>query len=167
MSIDMYTLSIPVFLRGLNNLQHILQKGQTHATVKNLDPNALVNARLFPDMFPLARQVQIATDVSKGCAARLAGIEVPSYADNETTFAELSARVERTLTFLQNFQPEQLVGSADKNIVLALRTHTLEFKGLAYVQTFAVPNLYFHVTTTYNILRHNGVELGKADFLGA
>lgn len=166
MAIDMYTLTIPVFTRTLNNLKHVLEKGAAHAEAKKIDPTVFVSARLFPDMFPLAKQVQIATDMVKGAAARLAGVDIPAYADTETTFVELIDRVQRTITFLETFKPEQLANTADKQIVLPLRTRTLEFTGLVYVQSFAIPNLYFHATTTYNLLRHNGVEIGKMDFLG-
>ncbi|RCS59879.1 DUF1993 domain-containing protein [Parvibium lacunae] len=165
-TLDMFTLTVPVFSRALNNLLHILQKAQAHVEAKQLDPAALIQFRLFPDMFPLARQVQIATDMSKGCVARLAGVEIPGYADNETTFADLIARVEKTLAFIASITPAQLADTADKEIVLPLRVRTLTFSGLVYVQSFAIPNLYFHITTSYNILRHNGVELGKMDFLG-
>jgi hypothetical protein len=166
MAIDMYTLTIPVFTRALKNLKHVLEKGAAHAEAKKIDPTVFVSARLFPDMFPLAKQVQIATDMVKGAAARLAGVDIPAYADTETTFVELIDRVQRTITFLETFQPEQFANTADKQIVLPLRTRTLEFTGLVYVQSFAIPNLYFHATTTYNLLRHNGVEIGKMDFLG-
>lgn len=166
MTFDMYTLSVPVFARGLKNLIHILDKGAAHAAAKNFDQNVLLGGRIFPDMFPLSRQVQIATDITKGCVARLAGVEIPSYSDTETSFAELIGRVERTLDFFASFKPEQFGGSAEKQIVLTLRTRTLEFPGMVYLQTFAVPNMYFHITTTYNLLRHVGVELGKQDFLG-
>lgn len=166
MAIDMYTLTIPVFTRALNNLKHVLEKGAAHAEAKKIDPTVFVSARLFPDMFPLAKQVQIATDMVKGAAARLAGVDIPAYADTETTFVELIDRVQRTITFLETFKPEQFTNTADKQIVLPLRTRTLEFTGLVYVQSFAIPNLYFHATTTYNLLRHNGVEIGKMDFLG-
>jgi hypothetical protein len=166
MSNNLYALTVPIFVRTLKNLQHILQKGAAHAEANKIDPSVLVNFRLFPDMFPLSRQVQIATDMVKGCAARLAGVEIPSYADTETTFGELIERVQRTIQFLENFKPEQFDNTADKAIVLPLKTRTLEFTGLVYVQGFAIPNLYFHATTTYNILRHNGVALGKVDFLG-
>ena len=166
MAIDMYTLTIPVFTRALNNLKHVLEKGAAHAEAKKIDPTVFVSARLFPDMFPLAKQVQIATDMVKGAAARLAGVDIPAYADTETTFVELIDRVQRTITFLETFKSEQFANTADKQIVLPLRTRTLEFTGLVYVQSFAIPNLYFHATTTYNLLRHNGVEIGKMDFLG-
>ena len=166
MSLSMYQSSIPVFIHMLGNLRNILQKGAAHATNKNFDPTVLVNSRLAPDMFALARQVQIATDMVKGCAARLAGIEPPKYEDNETSFDELVARIDKTISFLKEFSPAQIDNTEAKEITLALRTRTLNFDGKTYLQHFVIPNMYFHITTTYNILRHNGVELGKQDFIG-
>ena len=166
MSLSMYQSSIPVFIHMLGNLRNILQKGAAHATNKNFDPSVLVNSRLAPDMFALARQVQIATDMVKGCAARLAGIEPPKYEDNETSFDELVARIDKTISFLKEFSPAQIDNTEAKEITLALRTRTLNFDGKTYLQHFVIPNMYFHITTTYNILRHNGVELGKQDFIG-
>ena len=163
---SMYNASIPVCVRSLNNLSSILDKGLAHAEAKKIDPAVLVNARLYPDMFPLSRQVQIATDMSKGCAARLAGAEPPKYDDNEATFAELKGRIARTIEFLEGFRPDQIDGSEERTITLQLPTHTLSFTGWDYVQYFVLPNVYFHVTTAYDILRHNGVELGKVDYLG-
>ncbi len=166
MSLSMYQSSIPVFIHMLGNLRNILQKGAAHATNKNFDPSVLINSRLAPDMFALARQVQIATDMVKGCAARLAGIEPPKYEDNETSFDELVARIDKTISFLKEFSPAQIDNTEAKEITLALRTRTLNFDGKTYLQHFVIPNMYFHITTTYNILRHNGVELGKQDFIG-
>ena len=163
---SMYQSSIPVFLNMLGNLKHILQKGAAHAEAKGIDPSVFINSRLAPDMFPLSRQVQIAGDMVKGCGARLAGIDVPKYEDNETTFAELIQRVEKTMTFLQSLTPAQIDGSEQKAIELVLRTRTLNFTGQDYLQFFVIPNMYFHITTAYDILRHNGVELGKPDFIG-
>jgi len=127
----------------------------------------LLNARLFPDMYPLTRQVQIATDMSKGAAARLAGLEIPKYEDNETTFAELQARIAKTIAFLDTIKPAQLEGSEARAVVISVRKIDLKFTGQDYLLKWVNPNVYFHVTTAYNILRHNGVELGKQDFLGA
>lgn len=166
MSLSMYQSSIPVFIHMLGNLRNILQKGAAHATNKNFDPTVLVNSRLAPDMFALARQVQIATDMAKGCAARLAGVEPPKYEDNETSFDELVARIDKTISYLKEFSPAQIDNTEAKEITLALRTRTLNFDGKTYLQHFVIPNMYFHITTTYNILRHNGVELGKQDFIG-
>jgi len=167
MSLSMYQASIPVFTRMLANLIAILEKGAAHAEAKNFDATVLVNSRLAPDMFALAKQVQIATDMVKGCAARLAGLEPPKYDDNETTIAELIGRVQKVLDYLATFSAAQIDGSEEKAIELALRTRTLNFDGQTYLQHFVIPNMYFHITTTYNILRHNGVELSKQDFIGA
>jgi hypothetical protein len=137
-----------------------------YAEVKKIDPAVLVNARLYPDMYPLSRQVQIATDVAKAAASRLAGQEPPKFEDNETTFPELLARVDKTLDLLKSFTPDQIDGSEDKTILLPRHDRTSTFTGLAYLTDFVLPNVYFHVTTAYAILRHNGVEIGKKDFLG-
>jgi uncharacterized protein len=167
MSLNMYEASIPIFVRMLGNLSSILDKAVIYAETKNIDPAILVNARLTPDMYPLSRQVQIATDMVKGCAARLAGIDVPSYEDNETTFADLQARIAKTVAFLQSVSAEQINGSEDRTVTLKLRGREIQFLGQPYLLDFVLPNLYFHVTTTYAILRHNGVEIGKMDYLGA
>lgn len=167
MSLNMYEASIPVFVRMLGNLSSILDKAVIYAETKNIDPAILVNARLAPDMYPLSRQVQIATDMVKGCAARLAGIDVPSYEDNEATFADLQARIAKIVAFLQSVSAEQINGSEDRTVTLKLRGREIQFLGQPYLLDFVLPNLYFHVTTTYAILRHNGVEIGKMDYLGA
>jgi hypothetical protein len=166
MTISMYQASVPLFERMLGNLIVILEKGAAHAAAKGFEPAILVNARLSPDMFALARQVQIAADMAKGCVARLAGEEPPKYEDNEATFADLIARTNKTIAFVKTFKPAQIDGTEDKQIVLKMRTGELEFKGLAYLLHFVYPNFYFHITTTYDILRHNGVEVGKMDFIG-
>jgi hypothetical protein len=163
----MYQIVIPVFTRALGNLSAILGKASAHADAKKIDPSIFINARLAPDMFPLARQVQIATDGVKGCAARLVGIEIPSYADTETTFPELQARIAKTLAFIKSISPEQFDGSEDRTVTLKLRESEMQFLGLPYLLDFVLPNLYFHMTATYAILRHNGVEIGKTDYLGA
>ena len=162
---NMYDFTIPPLKRALNNLTHILKKGEAHAEAKEIAPEVFFNARLFPDMFPLSRQVQIATDMSKGAAARLAGVEVPSYDDNEATFADLHARIAKTLAFIDSVKPAQFEGAETRNIEIMVRKHKMEFTGQDYLLKWVMPNVYFHVTTTYNILRHNGVELGKPDFL--
>ena len=167
MSLNMYEASIPVFVRMLGNLSSILDKAVIYAETKNIDPAILVNARLAPDMYPLSRQVQIATDMVKGCAARLAGVDVPSYEDNEATFADLQARIAKTVAFLQSVSAEQINGSEGRTVTLKLRGREIQFLGRPYLLDFVLPNLYFHVTTTYAILRHNGVEIGKMDYLGA
>jgi uncharacterized protein len=166
MTISMYQASVPVFVRMLNNLAGILATAAAHAEAKKIDPAVLINSRLYPDMFALVRQVQIAADSAKGCAARLAGVEPPKYEDNETTFAELIARVHKTVDYLNTFKPEQIDGSEEKTITLTMRDKTRTFIGMPFLLNHAVPNLYFHITTTYAILRHCGVELGKRDFLG-
>ena len=166
MKISMYLTSVPVLKRMLGNLADILQIGAAHAEAKKIDPAVLIASRLYPDMFALARQVQVATDTAKGCAARLAGKEIPKYEDNEATFPELVARVKKTVAFLDTFKPEQIDGTEDKSITLQLRSGDLNFTGISYLLHFALPNFYFHVTTAYDVLRHNGVEVGKMDFLG-
>jgi len=166
MSLTMYQASIPVFVRMLDNLSGILDKAAAHAEAKKIDPAIFVNARLAPDMFPLSRQVQIATDMVKGCAARLAGIEVPSYEDNETTFSELQARIAKTKAFIESVSASQVDGSEERKITLKFGSKELSFLGQAYLLDFVLPNVHFHLTTTYAILRHNGVEIGKKDYTG-
>lgn len=167
MSISMYSITLPPLVRALNNLSGILKKGAAHAEAHKIDPLVLTGSRLFPDMYPLTRQVYIATDMSKGCGARLAGVEVPKYDDVETTFPELVARIDKTLAFLNGFAAAQIDGSETRDIQLKIGGSLLQMQGLDYVLNFVKPNVYFHVTTAYNILRHNGVELGKRDFMGA
>ena len=166
MSLSMYEASIPVFVRMLGNLSTILAKAQANAEARSIEPKVFIEARLAPDMFPLARQVQIASDAAKGCAARLAGVEVPSYPDTESSFAELQERIAKTVEFVQGIQAAQLEGSETRIVTLKMRTGDLTFPGQAYLLHFALPNFYFHVTTAYAILRHNGVDVGKMDFLG-
>ncbi|MCJ1884037.1 DUF1993 family protein [Pseudomonas sp. LA21] len=166
MSFSIYQASVPVFIRMLGNLSAILAKAAAHAEAKSIDPSVLINARLAPDMFPLARQVQIASDSAKGAGARLAGVEVPSYPDEETTFAELQARISRTIDFLNTLKPEQFEGAENRTIELKLRTREISFSGADFLLGFVNPNFYFHITTAYDILRHNGVEVGKMDYLG-
>jgi hypothetical protein len=167
MSLSMYQASIPVFVKQLGNLSAILKKAEEHALARKIEPEVFINARLAPDMFPLSRQVQIATDGAKGCAARLAGVEVPSYPDTEKTFAELQSRIAKTIEFVNTFNAKQIDGSEERKVTLKLRGQDTTFAGQAYLLNFVVPNLYFHITTTYAILRHNGVELGKRDFIGS
>ncbi len=162
----MYQTSVPVCIRTLNNLVGILEKGATYAETKKIDPNVLVNSRLSPDMFPLSRQVQIASDIARRGAAQLAGIEAPKFEDNETTFPELIDRLKKTISYLDTFKPEQIDGSEERTITLQMRDNTLSFQGMPFLLYFVLPNVYFHVTTAYDILRHCGVELGKIDFLG-
>ena len=166
MSLSMYQASIPVLVRGLENLAAILCKAATDAEARKIAPEVLLNARLAPDMFPLVRQVQIVSDTAKGCAARLAGIEVPSYADTEASFAELQERIAKTVAFLQGISAAQVDGSEQRPIVLKVHEREIHFSGQGYLLTFALPNFFFHLTTAYAILRHNGVQIGKQDYLG-
>jgi hypothetical protein len=168
MTISSYTSSIPVFKQMLNALSNVLQKAEVHATEKNIDPNALLQARLFPDMFPLVRQVQIAVDFAKSVSARLAGVEVPSYADTEQSFADLQALLSKALRFIDTLEPTQFEGSADREIVLRPGTpKEKKLSGAAYLQNYGLPQFFFHATTAYAILRHNGVDIGKRDYMGA
>ncbi len=166
MSISMYQASVPTLIQALKALSGVLDKGAKHAEAKGIDPAVLLGSRLYPDMFPLTRQVQIASDNAKGPSARLAGMEPPKFDDNEASFADLQARITKTIDFLQTLKPAQIDGSEDRQIVLQMRAGPLEFKGQAYLLHFAMPNFYFHCATVYAILRHNGVEVGKKDFLG-
>jgi len=166
MSVSMFTASVPVYTQFLTSLSAILKKAAAHAEAKKIDPSVLINARLSPDMFALARQVQIATDHAKGSLARLAGVEVPSYADTESTFDELEARIQKTLAYVKTFKPEQIDGTEGKEIVLTFGTQKFPFNGQTYLIQFALPNFYFHTTMAYAILRENGVEIGKRDFMG-
>jgi uncharacterized protein len=166
MTISMYQASVPSLIRSLNNLVSILEKGAAHAEARQIDPTILINSRLYPDMFPLVKQIQIASDVARKGAARLAGLEAPSFEDNETSFPELIARLEKTTSYLETLTPEQIDGSEEKSITLPVGKDTMTFEGLPYLLYFILPNVYFHVTTTYDILRHCGVELGKGDYLG-
>lgn len=165
-SLSMHQASVPVFIRALNNLSAILTKAEAYAEAKKIEPSVLVNARLAPDMFPLTRQIQIATDGVKGCAARLAGIEVPSFADTETTFAELQARIQKTLDFISGVTAAQIDGSEEREIALKVGGRELTFQGRVYLLNFVLPNLYFHTSMAYAILRHNGLDIGKMDYLG-
>ncbi len=167
MSLSMYSSSVPVLVCYLDNLAAILKKGADWAAEKKVDEKVLTSARLYPDMFPLSRQVQIATDVAKGCGARLAGVEVPKFEDTEETFAELIARIGKTTAFLQSLDKAAFEGSESRKITLKAGPRELEFIGDFFLRNWALPNVYFHITTTYNILRHNGVPIGKMDFLGA
>jgi hypothetical protein len=167
MSISLYDFSISLMSRGLHNLSVILDKAAAHAEARKIDPLALAQARLFPDMFPLARQVQVACDTAKGAAARLAGIEIPKHEDTEVTLADLKQRVAKTLDFLKTVTPEQLKGAESRAIELKTQNGSMHFTGLSYMANFALPNFYFHESMAYALLRHNGVELGKKDFLGA
>ncbi|WP_079202348.1 DUF1993 family protein [Pseudomonas sp. CC6-YY-74] len=166
MSLSMYDASLAQFIRMLGNLSAILDKAEAYAAERKIEPSVLLNARLAPDMLPLISQVQIASDSVKGCAARLAGIDIPSYADNESSFAELQARIAKTQAFLGSVTAVQLEGSEGKSITLNFPGLELQFTGQEYLLHFVLPNVYFHLTTAYAILRHNGLDIGKMDFLG-
>ncbi len=167
MTLSLYQASVPVLVRALNNLSAILGKATVHAEAKKIDPSVFINARLSPDMFPLARQIQSASDSAKGCAARLAGVGIPSYADTEATFPELQERIAKTIAFLQSVDAGQIDGGADRAVTIRLRGGEVHFTAQSYLLSFALPNFFFHMTTAYAILRHHGVDIGKADYLGS
>jgi hypothetical protein len=162
----MYQASVPRFVNILGNLANILDKAQAHVDAKKLADATLTGYRLFPDMLPMATQVQIACDTAKGVVARLAGVEIPVFDDSEKTLADLKARVVKTIAFIQSVTPEQIDGTEDKDIVTKRGEKETHYKGMQFLLGHAIPNFYFHITTAYNILRHNGVEIGKRDFLG-
>lgn len=166
MQLSMYQASVPVFAQGLRALLGILTKAQAHVEARGIDPNALLQARLYPDMLPFNRQIHLCTDFAKGPVARLAGQEPTSFADVEASFADLIARVASSLAIVEGFSADQIDGSEDKDITLIRRGEATVVKGRAYLLEQAIPNFYFHLTTTFAILRHNGVEIGKKDFLG-
>ncbi len=166
MALTMSALTLPPVTRALNTLSHVLDKGLAHAQAREFDPDNLVLARLAPDMLPLSGQIQRASDSAKGVVARLAGLESPAMADDETTFAQLQDRVARTLAFVRGVDAALLDGSETRTISLPVPGKTIEFAGQSYLMDFALPNIHFHVTTAYAILRHNGVPLGKLDYLG-
>ena len=167
MSLSMYQASAPRFANTLKNLSAILDKAQAHCEAKKIDPLALTGFRLFPDMFPLSRQVWIATDTAKGAVSRLAGIEIPKYDDVEQTLAELRARIAKTVDFVLSVPAAKIDGSAERDIAMKIAGKDTVLKGAQYLLGHAYPNFYFHCATAYNILRHNGIEVGKRDFLGA
>mgnify|MGYP003401714227 CR=1 FL=1 len=167
MALSMYQASIPVFVHNLNNLSAILDKTIAHADAKKIDHAVLLNFRLFPDMLNFTKQIQIATDFAKGAAARLAGVEVPKYDDTEMSFADLKARIQKTLTFVQTFTPAQIDGSEERDITLTIGGNQVNLKGQPYLLQMVMPNFYFHASMAYAILRHNGVEIGKRDFVPA
>ena len=166
MTISMYQASVPAFIQTLDALSGVLDKADAFCTAKKIDPTILVNARLAPNMFALARQVQIACDFAKGASARLAGVEVPAYEDTEKTLVDLKARVAMTVAFVKTLKAPQIDGSEERDITIKIAGNPVTFKGQFYLVNFAIPNYYFHLTTAYAILRHNGVELSKGDFLG-
>lgn len=166
MHISMHRASVPVFARALRNLVTVLKKGEDFAAERKLDQTVLLGYRLAPDMYPLSRQVQIATDMAKGCVSRLAGVEIPVYEDKETSFAELIARVERCVAYIEGFAPAQIDGTEDKTVVLKRPSGDITYQGLPYLLEYAQPNVYFHCVTAYAILRHCGVPLSKKDYIG-
>lgn len=167
MALNMYQAAVPSLLQTLNALSAILGKAAAHAEAKKIDPSVLVTARLAPDMHPLARQIQMVSDQAKGGAARLAGVDVPSFADTEATFAELQQRIAKTVDFVKSLKPAQFEGAEDRDVTLTLGGQKITWKGNIYLFHFVFPNFYFHASTAYDILRHNGVEIGKRDFLGS
>jgi hypothetical protein len=165
-SVSLYEVSIPIFVLSLNNLDAILDKAAAHAEAKKVGPNVLPSTRLIADMLPLSAQIQIACDTVKGAAARLAGLDIPKHEDTEATIADLKARVAKTLAFIKSIKPEQLLNAETREIVLQFPQTTMKFTGLNYLTNFVLPNFFFHITMVYALLRKNGVELGKRDFLG-
>ena len=161
----MFDQSVPVFVHFLKSLSAILKKAEAHCEARKIDPAVMLTMRLFPDMFTLTRQIQIATDAAKGAGARLAGIAVPSFPDTEKTFAEIQARITKTIDFLNSLKKEQIEGSETRDVTIKVQGNDLTFKGAAYLETWAKPNFFFHITTAYAILRSNGVEIGKGDYL--
>lgn len=166
MKISMYAMSVELLVPMLQNLSGLLDKGRAHAEAKKFDLSVLVDARLAPDMLPFVKQIQIACDMAKNGVARLAGQEAPRFEDNEKTFDELKARIARTIDYIRGFDAGALEGSETRDIQISVPNRTFEFKGLSFLQRWLLPNFYFHVVTAYDILRHNGVDIGKADFLG-
>lgn len=167
MSHSMQQMSVPIFAKTLGNLSAVLDKAAAHAEAKKIDPSVLLQSRLYPDMFPLLRQVQLASDFAKGSVARLAGQEPPKYEDTETTIADVKARIARTIEFIQSIDAAKFEGAETREIALKIRDTVQKYAGLAYLSHVALPNFFFHAATAYGILRHNGVELGKRDFIGS
>ena len=167
MALGLYAASVPMLKTLLTALSNVLDKGAAFAEAKKIEQTVLTSDRLAPDMFPLSRQVQIATDMAKGGIARLAGAEIPAYEDNETSIDELKARIAKTVAFIESFTPAQIDGTEDKEVVLKMRAGDVHFTGQRYLFGWVIPNVVFHCTTAYDILRHNGVDVGKKDFLGA
>lgn len=167
MTISIYDICIPVLTRGLTNLSALLEKAASHAAARKFDPAVLAQARLFPDMYPLSRQVQIACDTAKGAAARLAGVDIPKHADTETTLEELQQRIAKTLDFVRSVKADQMKDAESRAIEIKFPNRTVSFTGLTYLTNFALPNFFFHESMAYALLRSNGVEVGKMDFLGS
>ena len=166
MSFTMHSASVPIFVRMLGNIEAWLDKAQAHAETKKFDPSVYLAARLAPDMLPFTRQIQIASDNAKGCIARLAGVEIPKYEDNEATIDELRERIRKTIDYVQSVPADKINGSEERDITVPRRDGPMIVKGEPYLKNFVLPNFFFHVTTTYALLRHNGVDLGKSDYLG-
>jgi uncharacterized protein len=166
MTLSLYQAAVPVFIRALGNLVHVLKKGEEHAKAKSVTGEVLLQTRLIPDMLPLVRQVQIACDMATRGTARLAGVEPMPFEDNETTLEQVYSRIDRALEYINTFKPEQIDGSEGRTIVLKTRTGEMTFEGQTYLLHFLIPNLFFHCTTAYNILREAGTEIGKLDFIG-
>ena len=167
MAVSMYQISVPIFVRQLGGVVTCLKKAQALYAEKKYDESTLLSYRFYPDMFSFAKQIQIATDHARNCAALLAGLEAPKYEDNEKSLAELIARVEKTSAWLNTVKPGQVDGTEGKAVTIKMRDREMNFTGLELLQNRSLPNFYFHITTAYNILRHNGVEIGKRDFMGA
>ena len=166
MTISLYDASVPVLRQMLGALSDLLDKAEANAKARNFDASVLLGSRLAPDMFNLTRQVQIACDNAKGGVARLAGVDIPKHEDAEASVADLKGRISKTLDFINSISRDKIDGQENRDITIALRTRTLQMKGQPYLLHWVLPNFYFHVTTAYNLLRHNGVDVGKADFLG-
>ena len=166
MSISMYQVAVPVFVRTLQNLHHVLKQGEAHAKAKQVEDSVMLHTRLLPDMLPLVKQVQIATDMAKNGTARLAGVDPLKFEDNETTFDELYNRIERAIDYIKSFKPDQLDGSETRAVTIKSRNGDQHFEGQAYLLHYVIPNLFFHSTTAYDILRQAGAHIGKQDFIG-
>ena len=167
MKISMYAMSHDVFKKALTQLLHVMEKGVANAKTRNFDTGVLVSSRLAPDMLPFVKQIQLTSDFAKNSMARLAGVDPPKFEDNETTMDELFARVRKTLEYIDSVPEASLDGSETRDVKIPLRDRTVEFKGLEFLQKWALPNFFFHHVTAYNLLQHNGVDIGKKDFLGA
>jgi len=165
-TISVYDQSIARMTHMLENLDKIVSKAEAYTEENNIEPEVLLQARLHPTMRNFIFQIQVATDISKGCAARLTGTEAPKWDDGEETFADVHARIKKALDYLATFKPEQFEGSETLELVIKLRSHTIDFTGQSYLLGFVLPNLYFHVATAYNLMRHNGLDLAKPDFIG-
>ncbi|MEP7184821.1 MAG: DUF1993 domain-containing protein [Rhodanobacter sp.] len=167
MTLSMYQASVPVFVRALGNLAHVLKKGEEHAKSKNVADEVLLQTRLVPDMLPLIKQIQIGCDMATRGIARLGGAEPQSFEDNETTLAQAYSRIDRAIEYIHSFKPEQIDGSEKNTVVLKMRSGEMTFDGQTYLLHFVIPNLFFHCTTAYNILREAGTDIGKTDFIGS